>query len=145
VFPRTLVVYKFSMTGSCNSLAREVSVCFGDLDSCWSSSVDGFFFLARETGKGSTLAWGSTVELSISSCYVSSSYSSTPKSFLEISFLSCVPTWSENSVSRVFLASCSPSWGFGIKASEAKVGVSPGSSSSVIGTTIMRETYELSS
>jgi hypothetical protein len=48
-------------------------------------------------------------------------------------------------VSRVFLASWSPSLGFGIKKSEVREDVSPGSSSCLIGTGVMCEAYEPSS
>jgi hypothetical protein len=45
-------------------------------------------------------------------------------------------------ISIVFLASWSPSWGFGIKTSKVGAVVSPSSSSCVIGTGVMRETSE---
>jgi hypothetical protein len=48
-------------------------------------------------------------------------------------------------MSRVFLASWMPSWGFEIKTLKAGVDVSPGSSSCVICTRVMREAYEPSS
>jgi hypothetical protein len=56
-----------------------------------------------------------------------------------------IPKWSRNSVSRVLIASWSPSWVFGIKSLNVGADVSPGSSSSVIGIGVMHETYELSS
>jgi hypothetical protein len=56
-----------------------------------------------------------------------------------------IPNWYRNLVSRVLIASWSPSWVFGIKALKAGADVSPGSSSFVIGIGVMHETYELSS
>jgi hypothetical protein len=74
------------MVGYFNSLEGEVFLCSGDLAFGQSSSADKFFVLTEEVGEGLTLAGSSVIEVTISGCFVSSSCSPAPKSFLEISF-----------------------------------------------------------
>jgi hypothetical protein len=74
------------MVGYLSSFVGETYVSSGDLDSYRFSSADGVLVLDGEVGKGSTLAMGSVVEMSIFGYCISSSYSPSPKSFLELSF-----------------------------------------------------------
>jgi len=133
------------MGGSLSSLVGETYVCYGELASCWCSSIDRVLVLDGEVCKGLTIDRSSVVEMSIFACYISYSCSPAPKSFLELSLWGCVPNWSRNSVSRVLLASWSPSYGFGIRTSEFGAYVSPCSSYCVISTGVIRQASEPSS
>ena len=123
----------------------------GDLASCCSSSIDKVFALDGEVGRGSVLVDSSVIGMSISFFPIPSSCSPVSISFLELSSWGCVSpddcvcSFLINTLSRVVLASRSPSQGFQTKSSEVGANVSPGSSSCVINTVVMCEASEPSS